>query len=60
MDVGEAEVATAETVSQFLVIETKQMEDRRVEILNLALVLDGEVTDLGRTTGRTDRSSCRC
>ena len=48
MHVGEAKVAAAETVGQLLVIEAQQMEHRRVEIINLALVLDGEVTDLVR------------
>ena len=39
-------VAAAETVGQALVVHTQQMQDRRVQVMDLDLVFDGVITVL--------------
>ena len=44
--IGEAEVASLETVGELGVFEAEEMQDRRVQIVNMHLVLDGMEAEL--------------
>ena len=44
-DVGQAHVASAEAVGQALMVEAEQMQDGRVQIVDVNFVLDGVVAE---------------
>lgn len=44
--IGQPEIAAAKTVGQFLVIETQQMQDRGMQIMDLDALLDRFVTKI--------------
>ena len=46
MDVGEAEVAALEAVGQLRVVEAEQVQDRRLQVVDVDLVLDGGEAEL--------------
>ncbi len=55
VDVRQPHIAAAEAVGQPLVVETEQMQDRRVQIVDVDLVLDrvsSRTRRLRRTSGR--------
>src|SRR5262249_32264088 len=52
VNVGQTEIAPLKTISQFLVIESEQLQDRRVQIVNVYPVLDGVETELVSLTDR--------
>ena len=45
LDIGQAEIAALETVGQFRVIESEQMQQRRVQIVHVDLVLHDVETE---------------
>src|SRR5262245_66301128 len=45
-DIGQAELASLESVGESLVIQSHQMEDRRVEIVNFDRILDDVVAEI--------------
>ena len=62
VDVGQAEIAALKTVSQARVIETHQVQDCRIEIVNMHRVAhDVESKLVGFTVGhsRSDAASCQ-
>ena len=46
VDVGQPEVAAIETVRQLLVVETQQVKDGRMQIVDMHAVLDSMVTEV--------------
>ena len=58
MHIRQPEIAAVEAVGQFLVVESELIENRRVEIVHVDLVLHGPETKLvGRPMGRTGLES---
>jgi hypothetical protein len=52
--VGQARVAAAEAMGQALVVDAQQMEHRRVQVMDLGLVLDGVIAVvIGRSMDRS-------
>jgi hypothetical protein len=46
VDIGEAVVAALEAIRQLPVIEAELVQDRRLQIVNVNLILDDVVADL--------------
>ena len=46
MHVGQTKIAAGVTVGQLLVVETQQMQDRRVQVVNVDSAFDGVPTKL--------------
>src|SRR5688500_15479800 len=61
MDVGEPHVAAAEPVSQPLVVEAEQMQNRRVQSMPVDLVFAGVTAELVRCpVGHSPLYACAC
>ena len=52
MHVGQSEIAPLESVGQLLVVDAEQMQDGRVQVVNVHAVLDDGVADVVRLTIR--------
>ena len=59
MDVGQAEVAALEAVGQSRVVESQEMQDRRVEIVNVHGVARDVESELVRLAVGDSRLECR-
>lgn len=44
-DIGEAEVASAETIGELFVVQTEKMQNGRVQVIDVHLVLDSLVAE---------------
>ena len=59
MDVGQAEVAAGVAVGELLVVEAEQVQDRRVQVVDVDLVLDRLEAELVGRAVRRGRPSRR-